>query len=120
MSMDKNYYVVYGYDLTKYKTDKYEDWRWTDEGEEFTCNQRKGYIQLFDDPMRESYLYFGYIFASGDEYDFETTKFDIIEAERQTADIANKLRRLKDIGIINEDFDEFATPYEFIVFEEWT
>lgn len=120
MSVNRNYYVITGYDLTKYKTDKYEDWRWTDEGEEFTCYQRKGCIQLFDDPMRGSHLYLGYIFVDGDEYDFKTTKFSIIEAELQNTNVDEKLRHLKDIGVLSEDLDEYAIPYEFIAFEECT
>lgn len=120
MSIDRNYYVIAGYDLTKYKTDKYEDWRWTNEGEELTCYQSKGYIQLFDDPMSDRYLYLGYIFAAGDEYDYPTTKFDIIEAERQYLNVVEKLRYLKDVGVVSEDLDEGALIYEFIAFEECT
>lgn len=120
MSIDRNYYVIAGYDLTKYKTDKYDDWRWTDEGEEFTCYQRKGCIQLFDDPMSDEYLYLGYIFAAGDEYEFRTTKFDIVEAEVQSLNVDAKLRHLKDIGVLSEDLDEGALIYEFIAFEEDT
>jgi hypothetical protein len=33
MSIDRNFYVIAGYDLDGYKTDKYEDWSLTEEGE---------------------------------------------------------------------------------------
>lgn len=120
MSIDRDYYVIAGYDLTKYKTDKYRDWHWTDEGQSFTNCQRRGQIQLFDDPMANRYLYLGYIFVAGNEYDFKTQKFDIVEAERQSLNVSKKLSHLKDIGVISEDLDELAITYEFIAFEECT
>ena len=33
MSVNRNYYVIAGYDLTEFKTDKFKDWKWTEEGE---------------------------------------------------------------------------------------
>ena len=42
MSMERTSYVIAGYDLTEYVTDKYDEWRWTYEGEEYICNQIKG------------------------------------------------------------------------------
>lgn len=38
MSMNKHYYVIAGYDLTGWETDKYEDWKWSDDGEKYICN----------------------------------------------------------------------------------
>ena len=32
-----NYYVIAGYDLTKFRMKNYEDWKWTDEGEQNGC-----------------------------------------------------------------------------------
>lgn len=69
MSISREYYVICGYDITGCKTDKFDDWQWTKEGENFTCYKRKGKIQLFTDPMCEDYLSLGYIFANMDEYD---------------------------------------------------
>ena len=120
MSMNCNYYVIAGYDLTGFETDKFEDWKWTDEGEEFFCYQRKGNIQLFDDHMSGNHIYLGYIFVDGDEYYFPTRKFDIIEADGQIFNVNAKLRHLKEIGIISEDLDEFAIVYQFIAFAEYT
>lgn len=120
MSLNRNYYVIAGYDLTKYKTDKYREWHWTDDGQDFTCYQRRGCIQLFDDPMSGGHLYLGYIFVAGDEYEFRTTKFDIAEAERQMNNVTEKLRHLKDVGVISEALDENTIVYSFIAFEEDT
>lgn len=118
MSIERNYYVIAGYDLTDYKTDKYEDWKWNDEGQRFTCYQRKGNIQLFDDPMSGEHLYLGYILADGDEYDFETTKFNIAEIEGQYPYVTYKLQELQDIGVISKEAKLKGEDYRVIVFEE--
>ncbi len=119
MSVDKNYYVIGGYDLTDFKTDKYDDWKWTNQGEEYTCNQTTGQIQLFDDPMDNSYLYLGYIFASGDEYDFDTVHFDLLDAELCRDEIEAELPKLADMGIISKAALE-QTKFKIIVFAEST
>lgn len=118
MSIDRNYYAIAGYDLTNYKTDKYKDWRWTDEGEGFTCFQRKGQVQLFDDPMGESHFYLGYIFGGGDQYDFSTAKFSSVDVSSVWSGVYEALERLKDAGVVAAvpgDID-----YGVIVFEECT
>lgn len=78
MSMESHYYVIAGYDLTVNETDKFMNWKWSDEGEDYICNQCKGEIQFFDDPMSSSHLYFGYVLAAGDEYSFDTEMFDVL------------------------------------------
>lgn len=103
MSIDKNYYVIAGYDLTGYKTDKYEDWMWTDEGEKYLCYQSVNHIQLFSDPMSNKHFYLGYIFAKGDEYDFETTKINILDLKDAEPYVLHKLKQLVDIGIVNKN-----------------
>ena len=118
MSIDKNYYTIAGFDLTKYRTDKYEDWRWTEDGERFSCYQRKGKVQLFDDPMSGDYLYLGYIFGNGDQYGFNTTKFvaaDIITVYPEVCDV---LKYLKSVGVVAEVPEDIT--YGVIVFEECT
>ena len=120
MSINRNYYVIAGYDLTRFVTSKYDDWKWTEEGEMFTCNQSKGYIQLFDDPMDSSHLYLGYILGNGDEYEFDTTKINLNEVSRQEEYVLNKLRQLIDIGIVKNVFESQDLKYEIIVFEECT
>ncbi len=119
MSVNKNYYVIAGYDVTGYETDKFDDWKWTEEGERYTCNQIKGEIQLFDDPMCGEHLYFGYILASGDEYEFETTIFNIEDIERQIPYVRNKLLQLQESGVISKD-SHFKPELKIITFEECT
>lgn len=120
MSMNKNYYVIAGCDLTPFRTDKYEDWKWTDEGERLTCNQTKGYIQFFDDPMDSSYLYLGYILANGDEYDFPTAKINMNEVERQKPYVLNKIKQLVIDNVLPGVLLSQDIKYEVFVFEECT
>ena len=119
MSICKNYYVIAGYDLTGFETDKYEDWQWTDEGEYYHCDHTKGEIQLFNDPMCGEHLYFGYILAAGDQYNFETTKFTTASIERQMSYVSIKLQNLIEIGVISKDVKN-NSRYEVIAFEECT
>lgn len=117
MSIERNYYVIGGYDLTSYKTDKYGDWSWTGQGEEYLCNQSSGKIQLFDDPMGDSYLYLGYIFASGDEYDFPTAVFDISGIEEHRKKVEAALLELVNASVIYPK--ALVEPkFEIIAFEE--
>jgi hypothetical protein len=119
MSICKNYYVISGYDLTGYETDKFDDWKWTNDGEKYHCYQSKGNIQLFYDPMCGDHLYFGYILAAGDQYCFETTKFSTKEIERQMYYVSIKLHELVNLGVISEDVWE-NIRYDIIAFEECT
>lgn len=116
MSINKNYYVIAGFDLTKYKTDKFDDWKWEEESEKLFCYQRKGNIQLFDDPMSGSHLYLGYILGSGDEYEFRTVKTDTVEIESRYVEVKNTLNYLNHIGVINVEPSDIE--YKLIVFEE--
>lgn len=119
MSISRDYYVIAGYDLTGWETDKFEDWKWTDEGEKYFCNQTKGRIQLFDDPMNGDYLYFGYVLAKLDMYEAETTKFDIDIVNQVQENVKGELLKLIDIGVISKD-PKFKLKYQAIVFEECT
>ena len=117
MSMESNYYVIAGYDLTNYKTDKYNDWKWTEEGETYTDYQVKGEIQLFDDPMSGSYLYLGYVLADGDEYSFETTLFEVSDIEKCSGKVKAELIKLQEVGVITKE-PHFNPTFKIIVFEE--
>jgi len=120
MSVEKKYYVIVGYDLTGYETDKFDDWKYTEEGERYIYNHTKGEIQLFDDPMCGEHLYFGYILAFGDEYKFETTMFNNADISRQIPYVKNKLLQLQqEIGVILKD-PHFEPDMRIIVFEECT
>lgn len=123
MSMEKSTYVILGYDLTNHETEKYDEWKWSKEWEDYTCNQVNGEIQLFDDC--EDKLFLGYIFAVSGEYEHidsiqysihnfdeeEDRNFDEIEEE-----VLEKFSRLQEIGVI-EDEDKFAPDYKLIIFD---
>lgn len=117
MSLEKNYYLINGYDLTDMATDKFNDWKWTSEAEDYMCCHRKGKIQLFDDPMSGEHLYLGYIFATGDEYDFETTKLDCGEITHSSDYVYGELIHLQELGVITKD-PKFKPKLELIMFEE--
>jgi hypothetical protein len=115
--MEKSYYVIAGFDLTGYDTDKFDDWKWTEEGEKYLNNQVGDEIQLFDDPMNGEHLYFGYILASGDEYDFETKSIYVNRIERLQQNVETELEKLKELGVISID-SHLKPNYRIIVFEE--
>jgi len=117
MSMESSYYVIAGYDLTGCETDKFQDWKWTEEGEDYINNQCKGEIQFFDDPMSGSYLYFGYVLADGDEYSFNTEMFDVSDIEQCSGKVKSELVKLQEMGIITKD-PHFNPVFKIIVFEE--
>lgn len=119
MSVNKDYYVIAGYDLTGYETDTFGDWKWTTEGEKFHYYQRKGQIQFFDDPMSGCYLYFGYILAHGDEYSCPTGKIEISKVEEVRNEVENKLQELIELGVISKEF-KADTAYKILAFEECT
>ena len=122
MSVNKNYYVIVGYDLTGYKTDKYKEWKWSEDWEELTNYQKKDEIQLFDDPMSGNYLYLGYILAVGDECHFDTTEISIntISSPDIVTKVCRELNHLINIGVVNCENFIFKKPseYKIIVFEE--
>lgn len=115
MSIDKNYFVIAGYDLTRAKNDeRFNDWRWEDESEQWF----NGDIRLFHDPMDESHLFFGYVLVSGDEYDFPTRMFDCTNILDVRNDVDKALQELKNTGILNLENPLWISPYKIIVFEE--
>jgi len=118
--MNRNYYVIAGCDLTPFRTDKYEDWKWTKEGENMTNNQRKGYIQFFDDPMDGSYLYLGHVLADGDEYDFPTVKIGKKTVDMYEPYILDKIKQLVIDGVLPATLLTQDLKYEIIIFEETT
>lgn len=117
MSMNKHYYVIAGYDLTSAETEKYRDWKWTDEGEQFLCHQSKGHIQLFDDPEGDRHLYLGFILAAGDEYYFETTTFNPWHITDLKRDVDEKANTLIKYGVVDEGKSKYI-KFQLIAFEE--
>lgn len=128
MSAFIKYYVIAGYDLTKYKTDKFDNWRWTSENDDYLSYKNKDKIKLFDlyDHMngKELYcrkLYLGYILACGDEYEFDTTKIPLVKPIAHINEVDDALSKLEQIGIIKSDDNVLLNDileYQIIVFRE--
>lgn len=117
MSVSRDFYVIAGYDLTGWDTDKLRDWKW-EEGEEYICNHSKGNIQLFDDPMSDSYLYFGYVLARNEMYeDDEVSKFKVDDITRVYGEVKSELIKLQELGVITKD-PKFVPEYQIISFVE--
>ena len=123
MSMEKSTYVILGYDLTNHETEKYDKWQWSEEWENYTCNQTNGEIQLFDDCGDK--LFFGYILAVSGEYEhidpIQHSIHNFDEAENRDFDeiedkVLEKFSRLQEIGVI-DDADKFAPDYKMIIFD---
>lgn len=100
MSIDKHTYGIVGYDLSDRRKELItEELVESKEYEKYTCFQREGKIQAFDDPMSEDYLYFGYIFFKTDEsYEDESASFYFEDFEETITDVKEEL--LKCFGII--------------------
>ncbi|WP_270246323.1 hypothetical protein [Coprococcus sp. AM11-30B] len=115
MSSVQSYYVIAGMDLSAFKTDKYKGWQWSEAWENYTCNQSREKIQLFDDP---TYLYIGYILAAGDEYGFNTTMIKPEEVEEHQQQVIEEIKRLVKIGVISEKVLD-SIDYGLIVFADY-
>ena len=115
MSVESSYYAIVGYDLTGYETDKFDNWKWTGEGEEYTCNQVADKIQFFYDPMNGLHLYFGYILGCGNQYEMDTVKVDLDNIKNKVGLVADELVKLQKLGVIKKDIMEKC---QFIMFEE--
>ncbi|MPM00597.1 hypothetical protein SDC9_46824 [bioreactor metagenome] len=114
MSVSKNTYVIYGYDLSMMRNVLLtEELCESKKYEEMVCCQRKGKIQLFDDPMNGDYLYAGFIVGEFDEYGGD----ECIKANASNAEMYHAMvdQQLEDwnihIGVL---------PFELIVFNEYT
>lgn len=119
MSMTYTNYVIYGYDLTDYiDMDKLEDWKW-EEGEKYFCNQRAGYIQMFDGGADGDKVYLGYIIWTAEEYDYDG---DVAFAPEDLLILNNFniLNVLYQEEILKTNFREDMPKAKIICFREYT
>lgn len=115
MSMNRNDYVIVGYDFTKFKDIFYtEKWAENDENiEKWECNQIEGETQVFSDPCSGNHLYFGYVVAKNDEYDTEIAKISISELQELKTIVDEKLKQ------VGWNIPREPIPYEVICFTEY-
>lgn len=114
MSMERNDYVIVGYDLTGLRESLMtEEWLDNPDNEQYFCKQRKGEIQLFDDPSSSGHLYFGYIINTNDEYEENESRTTIEALQRQKQYVDTKLAQM------GFKLPEKELPYQVISFAEY-
>lgn len=117
MSLERNDYVILGYDLTIYMDTIYDDWSEDEENiDKWECNQKVGEIQLFSDPMSGDHLYFGYIVSGHNEWDPDVVATVSLEDMLIIKpDVDDKLyeTRMDINGIVDQ------LEYRVICFTEW-
>lgn len=112
------YYVIAGFDITKYLTKKFNEWKWEQEGAIYLYNKSKGHIQIFYEPMDYSNTYLGFILAKGDQYEYKSEVFNIDFINSKLESVLNVLKDLIEIGIINNKaYDE--VKYQIITFSDY-
>lgn len=117
MGVKATHYTIIGYDLTPFMTDKFNNWKWTEEGENYLNCQLKGHIQFFDAPTSGNYLYFGYILSENSEYGDEKSSYLIEEIQRQIPTVQTRLKECIKNGIVSGDAEQ--EKIRFISFVEW-
>ena len=117
MSVESTIYVVAGYDLTGAIGDKFEEFiKDYCSNEHWWCNQTKGEIQLFYDPMCDNHLYFGYILAEVEPFRVDEELISVIEVDLKKKYVQDKLLELANKGVV--EMSKLKSPYSVIVFEE--
>lgn len=115
MSMHAYHYVILGYDFSKNR-DKIidDDWKWTPEGEEWTCRASKGNIQMFTD-INDGYdLYFGYVVATMDEDTSMVQKIQLEELMEKKKLVEEAMKKL------NLPFPEDLPEFQLIIITDWS
>lgn len=115
MSVESKSYLIYGYNLTGLNTDKFDDWQWSNDGEEYTCDQIRGNVQLFTDPMCGCHLYLGYIFANIHAFEGDTHIISDDDLAMAKETVPGHLNHLQELGVISNEFNQKP---ELILFEE--
>lgn len=115
MSMVSTHYVIAGYDLSKRRHLLDDSWKWTDDGEKWTCMASDGHIQVLLDIQENPSLYFGFIIARVDEYNEKNIKIslDTILKEKEAVDKA-----LKEVGF-PASIIENLPDYEILIVTDW-
>lgn len=104
MSVSEEVFLIVGCDIKDCVTDKFKDWRWSDEGEEYECNAVNGNIQIIDDGMCGNYTYIGYIVANiKDHYSLIKEEIDVVNFDLHKKDVTNDIKHLADIGVLDKD-----------------
>ena len=115
MSMEPKIYTILGYDFSPWYEKMYtEEWAENPENEKWMDNWTPGEVQLFSDLSDGSHLYFGYILAAGDGYNWTDQKEPITRVESLKNLVAQKLLQ-SNLKFPTNDFP----PMSIITFVEW-
>ena len=115
MSTYQKIYTILGYDFSPWYEKMYtEEWKENPENEKWMDNWRPGEVQLFTDLSSSNHLYFGYILAAGDGYDWTDQKEPITRVESLKNLVAQKLLQ-SNLKLPGNDFP----PMSIITFVEW-
>lgn len=103
MSTNCEIFLILGCDVDNYITEKYEEWRWSEEGERYTEYQAEEEMQFIEDGMCGMYNYFGYIISNIEDFYGKCTKELSNDVFNKRDDIIAELKKLVDIGVLKED-----------------
>ena len=117
MSIDRDIYVVAGYDLTRYKTDEFKDWRWSDDGERLMCGRSDMKVWLIED-CKGTKLHLGHIFAKGDDYGLKEADFTTDDVIAAKDGVDKELNDLIKAGVVNLGKDK--PQYKIFVIDKWS
>lgn len=103
MSVYSQIFLIIGCDVKDFVTEKYKEWRDSEEGERYTEYQTEEEMQFIEDGMCGMYNYFGYIISNIEDFYGECTKELSNDVFNKRDDIIAELRKLVDIGVLKED-----------------
>lgn len=104
MSINKKTFLILGCDIKDCKTDKFEDWYWSEEGEKWQYYISEGNVQIINDGMNGKYMYLGYIIAMIED-DYSNYKKDIDDEYfgMYALKTMQLIKYLCDIEVLDED-----------------
>lgn len=103
MSVSKEVFLIVGCDIKDCLTDRYKDWKWSEEGERYHCFQEEGEIQIIDDGMSGDYTYIGHIIAKiEDDYSNIQKEINVDAYNFYAPYVVNKIQYLANfIGVLD-------------------
>lgn len=115
MSTYPKIYTILGYDFSPWYNKMYtKEWAENPKNEKWMDKWRPGEVQLFTDLSRGSHLYFGYILATGDGYDWTDQKCTLGKIVT-LSEVVN--RNLLDSELQLPEYN--MPPISIITFVEW-
>lgn len=115
MGMEPKIYTILGYDFSPWYDQMYtEEWSENYEHDKWIDNWTPGQVQLFTDLSGGEHLYFGYILAAGDGYNWVDQKEPFERIKSLSNFVAQQLLQ-SDLKLPTKNFP----PMSIITFVEW-